>query len=166
MVSRQDDKGIICPFSAHIRKVNPRDTVTEQGNSVDVLARMILRRGIPYGPAYPGDLEQDGPASAADAQQDRGLIFVSYQTSIEEQFKFLQRTWANHRKNPNGEGGEDPIIGQGNRAAGGGRVFQVRAAGQPKQTLSLPTDWVIPTGGGYFFSPSISTLTNVLGKAR
>src|SRR5262249_7888244 len=117
LVSRGDDRGITCPFSAHVRKVNPRDTVTQQGNSADVLARMVLRRGIPYGPAYPGDLEQDGAATADDARQDRGLIFVSYQTSIEEQFKFLQRTWANHRKNPNGEGGEDPVIGQGNRAA-------------------------------------------------
>jgi hypothetical protein len=27
-----------------------------------------------------------------------------------------------------------------------------------KQTIRLEKDWVIPTGGGYFFSPSIHAL--------
>ncbi|WP_165074188.1 Dyp-type peroxidase [Paludisphaera rhizosphaerae] len=162
-LSRLDDKGVICPFSAHIRKVNPRDTITEQGSFVDTLTRLVLRRGIPYGPAYPGDLDRDDPSPHPElAAVDRGLIFVCYQTSIEEQFAFLQTSWANDTKHPNGQGGHDPIIGQ-DRSAGGARFLRVRAADQPSQTVSVPTDWVIPTGGGYFFSPSISTLVNVLG---
>jgi hypothetical protein len=27
--------------------------------------------------------------------------------------------------------------------------------------IELPTDWVIPTGGGYFFIPSISALRDL-----
>lgn len=164
-ISKRDDKGITCPFSGHVRKVNPRDTNTEQGNSVDVLTRLVLRRGIPFGPVYPGGLEQDAATTLTDKQAQRGLVFVSYQTSIEEQFVFLQTTWANHLSNPNGAGGQDPIIGQGDRMGDGFRSFSVRAAGQPPQKLNLPpNDWVVPTGGGFFFSPSISAIATVLAK--
>jgi hypothetical protein len=30
-------------------------------------------------------------------------------------------------------------------------------------TIEVEGDWVIPTGGGYFFTPSISTLREVIG---
>lgn len=164
-LSRRDDKGITCPFSAHVRKVNPRDTITEQGNAFDTLARLLLRRGIPFGPPYPGTLEADDPSDPGDDQVERGLIFVSYQTSIEEQFAFLQNSWANHTQNPNGEGGEDPIIGQADRTGNGARFFNVRSAGQPIRTIPIEAEWVIPTGGGFFFSPAISVVAEVLGKA-
>ena len=45
----------VCPHFAHIRKVNPRESVTDLGKPEDNLARMILRRGIPYGPAIAGN---------------------------------------------------------------------------------------------------------------
>jgi hypothetical protein len=164
MTSKRDDKGILCPLSAHVRKVNPRDTITEQGNSVDVLTRLVLRRGIPFGSACPGSLEHDDLTVRAEQDEERGLIFVSYQTSISEQFAFLQTTWANHPFNPNGAGGHDPIIGQGNRLIGEDRFLAVRAPGQPPQNITVRGDWVIATGGGFFFSPSISAIATVLGN--
>ena len=112
-----------------------------------------------------GTLEQDAPDTPPElANEDRGLIFACYQTSIESQFAFLQTMWANHPKNPNGEGGHDPIIGQGDRQTGGDRFFDLNAAGQPRETIGIHRDWVVPTGGGFFFSPSISTIENVLGR--
>jgi deferrochelatase/peroxidase EfeB len=43
-----DDKlGSNCPFFAHIRKVNPRDHVVDQGSSGITLRSQMLRRGIP-----------------------------------------------------------------------------------------------------------------------
>jgi deferrochelatase/peroxidase EfeB len=38
----------VCPHFAHIRKVNPRDSITDLGKPEDNLARTILRRGIPF----------------------------------------------------------------------------------------------------------------------
>jgi Dyp-type peroxidase family len=168
-LSKKDRRGITCPFSAHVRKVNPRDKVTEQGNQHDVLTRLIMRRGIPFGPVYPDDLD-DAASTASLAEGEiepqRGLIFACYQTSIENQFVFLQRNWANHTSNPNSGGGHDPIIGQGREADQRHRFTDLRAASQSSPTtLELPADLVIPTGGGFFFSPAISTITEVLGRS-
>jgi hypothetical protein len=44
-----DFLGQVCPHVAHIRKVHPRDTATDMGKPADTFARLILRRGIPYG---------------------------------------------------------------------------------------------------------------------
>ncbi|MFL6258074.1 MAG: Dyp-type peroxidase [Thermoanaerobaculia bacterium] len=166
-LSARDRTGVVCPLSAHIRKVNPRDTVTEQGNQHDVLTRLVLRRGIPFGPPYPGELGA-GPGgatlAAGEISSQRGLIFVSYQTSIENQFAFVQKNWVDDPRNPNGSGGEDPVIGQSSEDQQRHRFFDVTAAGQHPVTLELAREWVIPTGGGFFFSPSISAISEVLGR--
>lgn len=166
-LSTKDRSGVTCPFSAHVRKVNPRDTVSEQGNRHDALTRLILRRGIPFGPICPGDLEAaetDASLPEADLKAQRGLIFVCYQTSIENQFVFLQQRWANHPAHPNSEGGEDPLIGQGEEANSRHRFVEVRSPEPSSETLELPADWIVPTGGGFFFSPPISAISNVLGR--
>ncbi|HYV63455.1 MAG TPA: Dyp-type peroxidase, partial [Bryobacteraceae bacterium] len=132
-LSKRDQSGATCPLSAHVRKVNPRDTITEQGNSQDVLTRLILRRGIPFGPPYAGQAgAAPGAATAAagEISPQRGLIFVSYQTSIENQFAFLQKNWANDSRNPNAGGGADPIIGQGSEEQQRHRFFDVPPAGK------------------------------------
>jgi hypothetical protein len=54
-----------CPTFAHIRKVNPRDLVTDQAEPSAML--QMLRRGITWGPYAEGE-----PAEAAD----RGLLFM------------------------------------------------------------------------------------------
>ena len=65
-----DDPGQIkCPFSAHLRKTNPRNGVKPGLAGVQV--RRIIRQSIPYGPEVT-------PAEAASAttQINRGLLFV------------------------------------------------------------------------------------------
>jgi Dyp-type peroxidase family len=88
-----------CPFGAHIRKTNPRtDLAISLGQpasapsavlQAQVSPRRIMRQGIPYGPEV-----SDAEATGAKSQQDRGLMFVCYQTSITSQFEFLQISWA------------------------------------------------------------------------
>ena len=156
-----DDGGTRCPFSAHLRKVNPRDDGTDQGGPERSLIRRILRRGIPFGPPLAEPLH---PGSDAG---DRGLLFLSYQASIEDQFEFLMTDWVNSVVNPrsylgSGSAGQDPIIG--NAAPGEMRAFTLPVDESVVEEIALPKPWVIPTGGGYFFAPSISAIRDVLAQ--
>ena len=152
--------GTSCPFAAHIRKVNPRDLGTDVGGANNTLTHHILRRGIPFGSPLSDPLHP----TASELTEERGLIFISYQASIENQFEFLSRNWANSSKNPPPGGGHDPIIGQ-KQGQGSDRTrsFQLLGTDGSTETIEVPIDWVIPTGGGYFFAPSIKALKEVLG---
>ena len=152
-----DLDGLTCPHAAHIRKVNPRDLGTDTGGAHDTLTRRILRRGIPYGDPLPATAGPKSPQS----KEDRGLLFLCYQTSIEGQFEFLTNHWVNTVAAPE-EGGFDIIIGQNGSGAGRERTVDLPAQGKPSQTLTFQPEWVIPTGGGYFFAPSIDALAEVL----
>jgi Dyp-type peroxidase family len=136
-----DPDGLSCPFAAHIRKVNPRDQATELGFAAErTLLRSLLRRGITY----------------STKKDDKGLIFVAYQSSIEDQFEFLMRQWVNQAETPRAGAGHDPILAQGR-----GRHFNLKIAGTVEK-ISIPEAFVIPTGGEYFFSPSITFFKRLL----
>ena len=110
------------------------------------------------------------------------MHFLAYQTSIEEQFEFITRCWVNNEdfKEPFGHdpisGGHDPLIGQNNTpGADREREFTIaftdakdRRKNERVKTGDFTQhgerDWVIPTGGGYFFAPSIDALRDVLAK--
>ncbi len=153
-VAHNDFLGQVCPHFAHIRKVNPRDGATDLGVSEDTGTRFLLRRGIPYGATLLGTKRP----TAAQLKADRGLIFVAYQASIENQFETLIRRWSNTPNLPN-PGGHDPVIGQEETHGSRRRFIDVPGA----RRCFLDREFVIPTGGGYFFAPSISSVRDVLG---
>lgn len=156
-----DPIGLVCPLGAHIRKVNSREAPNDLGASRASLDRRILRRGLPYGAKA-----QTDPTQPEHPAVDRGLLFVSYQTSIEDQFEFLNTRWMGSRTNPRSPGGHDMIVGQnGQPGEGRTRTSTLLSAGGAAE-VSTEVDFVIPTGGGYFFSPSITAVRNVLGRAR
>ena len=153
--SKADPVGLTCPLASHIRKVNTRDLANDQGGRRASYQRRILRRALPYGPRFP----ESGPDLA---NGNRGLMFLSYQASIVDQFEFLNSAWMGDPIAPRSPGGHDMVIGQ-NGQPGEDRVrtcviLKRQAAG----TVTETADVVIPTAGGYFFSPSISALRDVL----
>jgi len=75
--------------------------------------------------------------------------------------------WANNENfifNKPVKPGFDPIVGVS--PAGVPRDMRGYIPDQEASTLDLGTDvWVVPRGGEYFFSPSISALRDVLAQS-
>ena len=147
-----DEDGRRCPISAHVRRVNPRGSLGFKGQLVD--RHRLLRRGIPYGPWQPED------APARDDREngcEAGLIFISYQTSIERQYEFVIQQWMNDGNDFSAGDDEDALVG----ARQSSRRWVVQ--GDPERGRRLRIHPDLPSfthtrGGEYFFFPGIGGL--------
>jgi len=169
----KDTLGLKCPFQAHIRKTNPRestDSASEEGD----LRRRITRRGITYGNRnkHPNAFQTLDELPTGDV----GLLFACFQSSIVSQYAFMQRTWADNTSFKQPGAGIDPLIGQ---------PFDMEEASRPQQSWRkqygaalvevLPAavdlesthktkkridNFIQFRGGEFFFAPSIPFLLN------
>ena len=160
-----DPAGLRCPLAAHIRKVNPRDAATDMGAPATHGERRMLRVGLPFGPPHPAcAAASDSPASTppvADDGVERGLLFLAIQASIEDQFEFVQARWMNDPLRPRGPGGRDLVAGSAPDAPDGRRRCTLVGRGLATAEVSAAA-FVHPSGGAYFFVPSLRAIDEVL----
>ncbi len=138
-----DPQGFACPFGAHIRRANPRDS-KEPGDPTEQMItnrHRLLRRGRSY---------QDG--------EEKGLLFVALCADIERQFEFVQQSWINAPAFHGLANEPDPLIGA--RAAIADQAASVFTIPTPAGSIKLSgmESFTTVRGGGYFFLPSQSAM--------
>lgn len=133
-----------CPFHAHIRKTNTRESV-ERG-------RRIVRRGIPYDDRP--EAQRDDPRPTADV----GLLFSCFQADIGSQFAHMQRAWANAPGFPTHRTGLDPLTNA--RADAVAHRWPI-TWGQPDTHEFSLSAVVTMKGGEFFFAPSLTFLKSL-----
>ncbi|MDJ0554259.1 MAG: Dyp-type peroxidase [Microcoleaceae cyanobacterium MO_207.B10] len=145
-----DAEGLKCPFHSHARKTNPRGDTGRVGSNVSYdesleteRGHRIARRGISYG-------ENDITRESASGS---GLLFLCFQGDIENQFNFMQASWANQNNFVNVNTGPDPIIGPQNGTHKWPTVW-----GEKETKECKFKTWVKMKGGEYFFTPCLSFL--------
>lgn len=151
-----DQAGSKCPFQAHIRKTNPRGDTVKLGATLEQeRSHRLVRRGIPYGDRPLDEkgefLEDDKPTGGV------GLLFMDYQSSIENQFEFVQAAWANNPSFTQNGTGIDPVIGQGPEP---NPKWPKQWGGKEKESFGF-AGFVTLKGGEYFFAPCLSFLKNL-----
>ncbi|MGI5155574.1 Dyp-type peroxidase [Microbispora sp. CA-102843] len=154
--SYRDDPGPKCPVSSHIRKANPRDS--RDGGLERTLGVMMARRGQTYGRRT--DKPWDDAPATTRPTGGVGLLFMAFNSSLQNQFEFTQQSWADNADFPAEGTGHDPVIGQGKRTV---KVRYPKAWGSTK--LGAPQHQVPQTvtmkGGEYFFMPSLAYLKSL-----
>jgi deferrochelatase/peroxidase EfeB len=110
----------------------------------------IVRRGISYGST---DLNPEQEWS------DAGLLFISLQSNIEQQFILMQNAWCNSEGFVKNGTGIDPLIGQTDSDRPSVTQEWPRQWGKQSERIKFDFSDVVRTKGGeYFFVPSISFL--------
>jgi deferrochelatase/peroxidase EfeB len=149
-----DPKGLRCPVGAHMRRINPRgQPVTGQGiPGGSNNTHRLIRRGMPYGPAYDPTQPYDGI--------ERGLLGYFINSSIENQYEFVLGHWVNDsefagavRLDPKSK---DPMIATQNPAES---IFVIpQANGAPPVKITGFSTFITTKAAAYCFLPSITAL--------
>jgi len=155
-----------CPIGSHIRRTNPRN---EQVVGTDATHHRIVRRAMPYGPAYDPARPDSTP---------RGLIGYFINASISNQFEFLTGQWnllstfVKSAKAPCGSGtgnagfnisGQDVFLGvndpqPGSANASGFTLAACGPSGSANKVLTGYSRLIITRGSAYCFLPSLTGL--------
>jgi len=144
-----DPHGFACPIGSHVRRANPRDSLTADPAAALRLANRhrLLRRGRPYGtPLSAGAAPTNG--------DERGMHFICLNGDIERQFEFVQQNWVNNTVFSGLGCEQDGLVGAPGGEPG---CFTVQSTSVRQRTLHIPS-FVTVRGGAYFFLPGVATL--------
>ena len=137
-----------CPVGAHIRRCNPRggQIVQRVANN----SRRLIRRGLPYGPAY-NPAHPDG--------QERGLLGNFIGANLGAQFEAMACDWLNlGLQDPRVTGSNDPLLGA-NDPLTSWFDLPLRSGGSIR-LRGLPR-FVTTRGGAYTFLPSLPAIRHL-----
>ncbi|MGH7073048.1 MAG: hypothetical protein ACREFD_02460 [Stellaceae bacterium] len=159
----EDPSGLRCPFGAHVRRANPRESFTpvSPDPALDFLARQA--GADPY-----ADLSPTAQLELSITNRHRilrvgrhyepqgaltkpGLIFLCLNVDIERQFEFVQKTWLCGPSFAGLEREVDPVLGQRTESD----VLTIPTPRGPVRVTGLK-DFVTVKGSGYFFLPGKS----------
>jgi len=173
-----DPAGTRCPFGAHIRRTNPRNSdFPERRPSVlrrlitilgfgpkgfyddltsSVRFHRILRRGREYG----SELTPEAALQPAADNSTRGLHFICLNANISRQFEFLQSAWMAKTKFSGLTEESDPLLGNRESIPGCPVTgnFTIPGDGTLRRRVHDLPQFVTVRGGAYFFLPSLRAL--------
>lgn len=150
----QDMHGAKCPFSSHLRRINPRASLELTPKAFDTPGalsnrRRVMRRGLPYG-------------EVKNAQRDdgnHGIIIMMLNASINRQFEFVQQQWINYGNDFKAANDKEIILGNHGDDYPSKAVIQVDPdSDEAPFFLSKIPRLVETRGGDYFFIPSMTAL--------
>jgi deferrochelatase/peroxidase EfeB len=167
-----DMSGAKCPFSSHLRRINPRASLEftrDEQNPKNINGSFeikkgafdtpgalsnrcrILRRGLPYGDVK-DRTRDDG---------NHGIIIMMLNADINRQFEFVQQQWINYGNDFKAANDKEIILG--NHSADerfpSKAVIQVDPdSDEAPYILSKIPRLVETRGGEYFFIPSMTAL--------
>lgn len=160
-----DPDGARCPFGAHIRRTNPRNSDFPSG-TIGLWQKLLRMAGF-HRTSFRDDLVSStrfhrllrrGRAYNDGARQ--GLFFVALNANISRQFEFVQDAWINSSKFDGLSEESDPLLGNRRALAGcpvTDRFSLPQETGAPRRVAGLP-QFVTVRGGAYFFLPSMRAL--------
>lgn len=143
----EDPEGLRCPFGAHIRRVNPRESL--EAGSERRLAMSNRHRIFRVGRRY-------GPQSGSP---NPGLLFMCVNANIERQFEFVQQSWMLGSSFHGLENEVDSLV----RRPGLSDVLTIPTEKGPLRLKGLGK-FVTVRGGGYFFMPGKSAVRVLIGE--
>ncbi|MGA8481654.1 MAG: hypothetical protein WB696_27115 [Chthoniobacterales bacterium] len=182
----QDPTGSRCPFGAHVRRANPRNSdypghptglaqlvatlgLGPKGFRDDLMSSVrfhrILRRGREYGP---GLSPSEALAPALPNDPERGLRFICLTANISRQFEFLQNAWLMNTKFSALNKESDPLLGNRQPIPGcpvTDNFSRQKDEGLRCRVSGLP-QFVTVRGGAYFFLPSLRALRYFAGAGN
>lgn len=161
----QDMSGARCPFSAHMRRINPRASLeVKRGatpGSMEVNPdafdtpgalsnrRRIIRRGLPYGDS----------GQRANDKGNHGIVIMMLNADIGRQFEFVQQQWINYGNDFRASNDKEILLGNHGKEYPSKAVLQVEPDSEdaPYFLRDIPR-LVEVRGGDYFFMPSMTAL--------
>lgn len=146
---KDDPKGLMCPHSSHMRRLNPRDS--QLTIMTDVNIKRIIRRSSTFGPDWSPQV-----TAADDAKEDRGIYFIFMSARAFDTIEFMQQEWINGGNFVDLGSERDPIVGNHHGDETGGQ-FTMPAEPARKRINGITT-FNRMSGGEYLFAPSLSAL--------